>query len=328
VSFITRRPFGTSSGTLGIAGQFFTLNGQPFTVIETSDFSLFKRDLDGENIRPIRQQRRDLGFNSERVWLLNTSVVAYRNGFQQDGIHPDQYPDFYERLRRFVGEGPDFCDLTVFTQTPLLMPEQDRQQRHLDRSAEAVRGLGNVILSLVNENDHRTNGVLDNIVSPDLVRPPGVLITRGSNNADSMPPRHDDPWDAEEYHSNDLDQWQRKTGHNSMEWADQSKRPCWASENTRPDNDGSDAHFEDAAENAALLCGGACFHSQQGKASVLFTGRDLAAAEAWVRGARKVPLAFQRGVYSHHPELEGPNCIRAHRRTLPDGQSYTSMVRP
>lgn len=310
------------TGILGIAGQFFTLDGQPFTAIETSDFSLFKRDLDGEDVRPIREQRRDLGFNGERVWLLNDSVVAYRNGYQQDGIHPDQYPDFYERLRRFVGEGPEFCDLTVFTQTQTLMPSPSDQQRHLDRSADSVRGLGNVILSRVNEADQHDNA------TADLSRPAGVLITRGSNGADSMPPRHDDPWDAEEYHSNDLNEWQRKVGHNAFEWAAQSKRPCWSSENTRPDNDGSDAHFEDAAENAALLCAGACFHSQSGKCSTLFIGRDLDAARAWVHGARMVPLEFQRGQYIHRQDLEGPNCIRAHERRLPDGRGYVCMVRP
>jgi hypothetical protein len=252
-------------------------------------------------------------------------VVAFRNGSQQDGIHPDQYPDFYERLRRFVGEGSQFVDLTVFTQTPSLMPWWQDQQRHLDRTANAVRGLGNAILSLVNEDDH---GGGDNAVNASLNRPDGVLITRGSNSADSKPPRHDAPWDAEEYHSNDLDQWQRKEGHNAMEWADESKRPCWTSESTRPDRDGNIHHFEDAAENAALLCAGACYHSRQGKSSVLFTGQDLAFAEAWVRGARKVPLEFQRGTYSRHDELNGPNVIRAHRRTLPDGRSYTSLVRP
>lgn len=325
---------GSTVGKLAIDGQFFTVDGQPFTVIESSDFSLFKRYLDGEDIRPIRAQRRSLGFNAERVWLLNKSVVGRRNNLDpstdplDDGIHPDQYPGtfFYDRLRSFVQSGPQFVDLTVFTSTPSLMPERDRQQRHLDRSRDAVLGLPNAILSLVNENDHG-NG--DNAVHPDLVRPSGVLSTRGSNNADSMPPRHDAPWDAEEYHTNDLDQWQRKVGHNAMEWADQSRRPCWSSENTRPDRDGSIIHFEDGAENGALLCAGSCFHSEQGKYSKLFSGFDLVCAEAWTRGALKVPLEFQQGIYIHHQEMEAPGgYIRVHSRRLPDGREYFSKVRP
>ncbi len=236
---------------LGISGQFFTMNGQPWTAIDTSDFSLFKRFIDGENIAPIRQERRAVGFNMERVWLLNQSVIRWRNAPIDDGqrIHPDDHPDFYERLSAFV-DTDAVVHLTVFTQTQTLMPKQEDQQRHLDRTADAVRGKTNVILTLVNENDQH-----DNAVHPDLIRPSGVLITRGSNGADSVPPRHDAPWDAEEYHSNGLSEWWRKVGHNSMEWADQSGKPCGATENTRyPDQDNSETHAEDAAAGAGLLC--------------------------------------------------------------------------
>lgn len=331
--FPKAKPWGVAdvnTGVLGVAGKFFTLNGAPFTVIESSDFSLFKRYLDGEDVSVIRKQRKDLGFNGERVWLLNTSVVAFRNGIQQDGIHPNQYPDFYERLRQFVSEGPAFVDLTVFTQTQTLMPARADQQAHLDATIRAVDGLGNVIISLVNEGDQHDNATAPNL-SPTLAPSYGTHLTRGSNGADSPPPNHDAPWDAEEYHSNDLSEWQRKVGHNAMEWADQSGKPCWSSENTRPDNDGSNAHFEDGAEGAALLCAGSCYHSQAGKASILFAGRDLDAAQAWVRGAQKVPLEFQRGAYAHRPDLEGPNAIRVYTRTLPNemgGRVYVVSIRP
>lgn len=314
----------SSHGVLGIDGQFFTVDGQPFTVIETSEFSLFKRYLDGDDVAAIRRQRADLGFNGERVWLLNQSVVGQRNAVADAGIHPNQYPDFYERLSAYVDSGPQFVDVTVFTSCGSMMPGKADQQRHLDATADAVRGKRNYILSLVNEFDQ-----WDNATHPDLVRPAGVLITRGSGGADSVPPRHDDPWDAEEYHSNDLDEWQRKEGHNAMEWGNESRSPCWTSESTRPDSDPNNPqHFEDGAENAALLCAGSCFHSTQGKYSRLFTDLDLAFAQVWVAGAMKVPLEFQRGQYFHLKELEGPNCIRAHARRLPDGRQYVSMVRP
>jgi hypothetical protein len=268
-----------------------------------------------------------LGFNTLRVWLLNISVVGRRNNADPSapphdaGIHPDQYPDFYPRLRAFAEHCGAF---TVFTGAGSLMPGKARQQQHLDRTADALRGLGHVLIELVNEGDQ-----YDNAPEDDLTRPAGVLISRGSNGADSKPPRHDAPWDYELYHSNGLDQWQRKVGHNAMEWADQSRRPCVSNENTRyADQDSSEIHAEDGAENGALLCAGSCYHSTQGKYSRLFTGLELAGASAWVRGARKVPLEFQRGQYSHPVELEGPNCIRAHRRRLPDGRDYVSLVRP
>lgn len=332
VGYDASPPTPTVKLKLGIEGQFFTLNGQPFTVIQSSEFSLFKRYLDGEDINPVLRQRSALGFNTLRVWLLNTSVVAFRNGTQQDGIHPAQHSDFYTRLRAFCGVCESYgliVELTVFTSTPDLMPNHGDQQLHLNLAANAVMGLGNVLLELVNENDHETNGVKDNEVWNGLTRPGGVLISRGSSNADNPPNRHDNPWDYEEYHTNGLSEFQRKVGHNAMEWADQSHKPCVSNENTRyPDQDSSEIHAEDAAENGALLCAGSCYHSQAGKASVLFTGIELNCAGKWAGGAKKVPLEFQKGRYAHLVELEGPNCIRAHARILGDGRQYVSMVRP
>jgi hypothetical protein len=303
---------------LSCAGQFFRAGGERFTVIQASDFSLFKRYLDGEDIEPIVDQRRALGFNTLRVWLLNRSVVV--NG----GIHPDDYPGFYEALARFVDVVGLYVELTVFTSTQGLMANVWDQQAHLDRTADAVRGKPNVILELANEIDQ-----YDNAPSPLLVRPSGVLISRGSNGADSVPPRHDAPWDYELYHTNDLDEFQRKVGHNAMEWADQSGRPCLSNENTRyVDRDRSATHAYDAAMGAALLCAGSCFHSQAGKTSTLFTGTELDCARAWVEGVRSVPLEFQAGAYQHLQNLEGPDCIRAYSRRLPDGREHVIKIRP
>ena len=161
----------------------------------------------------------------------------------------------------------------------------------------------------------------------------GVSVVSGGSTpkasaADSPPPRHDDPWSYEEYHIIG-DQWQRKTGHNAMEWADQSHRPCLTNESQRfPDNDSNPHHAYDSAMGGALLCGGTCYHSAAGKTSTLFTGVELECAQAFVDGARSVPLEFQRGQYHHRPELEGPDCIRAYDRTLPDGRAHVVKIRP
>jgi hypothetical protein len=252
------------------------------------------------------------------VWLLNRSVVV--NG----GIHPEDYPGYYEALARFVDAVGLYVELTVFTSTQGLMANVWDQQAHLDRTADAVRGKPNVLLELANEIDQH-----DNAPSPLLTRPSGVLISRGSNGADSVPPRHDAPWDYELYHTNDLDEWHRKTGHNAMEWADQSGRPCLSNENTRfIDRDRSTAHAHDAAKGAALLCAGSDYHSLAGKTSTLWAGTELDCARAWVEGARSVPLEFQAGAYQHLANLEGPDCIRAYSRRLPDGREHVITIRP
>jgi hypothetical protein len=142
--------------------------------------------------------------------------------------------------------------------------------------------------------------------------------------------------------------------------------PAGAGENTRfPDQDSSEEHAEDAAAGAALLCALACFHSEQGKQSRLFSdtvtnshgqscGPVFRHAVAWVRGAESVPLEFQRGRYIHRTDLEstkacpshtGDGCetcggsgrvidydanpcyIRAYERRLPDGRGHALRIR-
>ncbi len=299
-----------------LKGRFFA-----DTVIEATDFSLFKRYLDKDpTAEAVRDQRRILGYNMLRVWLLNKSVVI--NG----GIDPRDYPMFYLRLREFIAWLGMNVELTVFTSTQLLMPDRAEQQRHLDNTATAVRGLPNVILELANEIDVTGWG---NAPDPALTRPTGVTISRGSNGADSDPPNHGSPWDYECYHTNDRPQFQRKVGHNAMEYADTTGRPCIANENTRfTDRDNNAIHAYDAAMGGALLCAGSCYHSQAGKTSSLWEGGELACAKAWVAGARSVPLEFRAGAYNHYPQLEGADCIRAYSRRLADGREYIIRIRP
>lgn len=312
-------PAPTQPATLAISGQFFTLNGQPWTAIESSEFSLYKRHLNGEDIAPVLLQRQAIGFNLLRVWLLNTSVIP-------GGLRPSMYPAFYDRLPAFAALCWSYgllVEFTAFTQTQTLLPLVADQQAHWRHVCDALHGTP-CLLELVNEADQH-----DNRTDPSLLtmRPVGLLASSGSNGADSPPPTP--VWDYVLYHSNGLNEWQRKVGHNAMEWADTYHMPAMSNENTRyPDQDASVTHAEDAAAGAALLCAGACFHSQSGKLSVPFDATEFGAAVAWVRGATSVPLEFQRGQYHHRTELEGQDCIRAYDRRLPDGRAHVVKIRP
>jgi hypothetical protein len=328
VTYQAIRPYGTAPlGTLGIAGQFFTMNGQPWTSIQTSELSLPKRYLAGEDVRPVLAERAALGFNDTRQWLLNQSVVS--GAGYPEGIHPNQYPDFYTRLRalwELCGSYGLAVEVTAFTSCIPLMPNRDDQVRHWERTQEAARGLGHVRLELVNEYDwgHGENAPDRSLWS---MRPAGIIASSGSSTADAPPSTP--VWDYVLYHSNSLNEWQRKVGHNAMEWGDVYQCPGLSNENTRyPDNDASSAHAYDAAIGGALLCAGSCFHSQGGKFSRVFDVDERRCAEAWVRGAKSVPLEFQRGRYIHRSELEGPNCIRAYERRLPDGRGHVIQNRP
>lgn len=315
----------SAAGPLARAGQFFTRGGQPWTIIESSEFSLFKRAMMGEDIRPILDERASLGFNTLRVWLLNVSVVG---AVYPGGIRPNQDPAFYTKLRAFVelcGSYGFVCELTAFTSTRDLMPVVADQHAHWQRTQDAVRGLPNVLLELVNEYNWGTG---ENAPDRSLwsMRPTGILASSGSSTADAPPP--EPVWDYVLYHSNGLSEYQRKVGHNAMEWGDHYQLAAASNENTRfPDNDSSETHAYDAAAGGALLCAGSCFHSQGGKFSRPFDATERRCAAAWVAGARSVPLEFQRGVYHRHDERNSATVIRSYSRTLPDGRSHVVDIR-
>lgn len=345
---------------LVIDGQWFRhADGRRWTGIQTSEFSLFKRYLEHEDVRPLLMDRALLGFNDLRVWILNESVVGK---VYPGGIHPNQYHDFYDQLRRFLQLCGDYgfaVEVTTFTSCIPMMPDRDDQVRHWERTQEAARGLGNVRLELVNEYNWG-NG--ENAPDRSLwdMRPVGIIASSGSSTADAPPP--EPVWDYILYHSNGHPQWQRQTGHNTMEWADHYRVPGGGNENTRyPDDEQSTLHAYDAAAGGALLCASYCFHSQGGKYSRPFDAIERAAAEAWVAGAKSVPLEFQAGAYRHHEELESfkpcpacgatgqvngaecgeckgtkkvpdpgtpenPGILRAYTRTLKDGRSHLVLI--
>ena len=318
---------GLSAPQLVIDDKFFRLaDGTRWTGIQSSEFSLPKRFMVGEDIRPLLDERCAIGFNMVRAWLLNQSVVGH---VYPEGIHPNQYADFYERVRAFVellGTYGLAVELTAFTSCIPMMPDRNDQVRHWVTLQAAVRGLPNVLLELVNEHDW---GHGENAPHRDLwsMRPSGIIASSGSSTADAPPPTP--VWDYVLHHTNGLNEWQRRVGHNTMEWADIHGKPGGANENMRyPDHDSSDQHAFDAAAGAALLCAFACYHSQAGKYSRPFDAIERRCAEAWVSGARSVDLEVQPGRYQRHDEMNVPGqIIRAYSRTLPDGRSDLVKIR-
>ena len=303
---------------LTVSGQFFgTETGERFTAIECSDFNLLARYLDGEDIRPVLRNR--VGFNMLRVWTL-MQLSQYGIG----DLTLDMHPDLYERI-------PDFCRLcgsfgfyiefTAYTGI--------NDPNHWERLGEAVKGCSNVILELVNELDQNTNepdsdGRIFDLSLYDKID--GVLCSHGSNGSEHWPV--EPYWDYTTMHFNDAHEWQRKVGHNAWEiWLG----PTLSNENTRPDKDGAIWHFEDAAEGAALLCAGSCFHSQSGKASTVFSAQDAQFAQAWLAGAQSVPLRYQPGAYRHgQDEIDvehDEHLLRVYQRVLSDGDGWMVKIR-
>lgn len=302
-------------------GQFFELeDGTLWTAIQCSDFNLLARYLTGEDITPILKQRQDCGFNLLRVWTL----------FDIQGIGSLKELD-YSRIPAFAALCANYglyIEFTAYTgiNDPL----------HWDNLCIAARTCQpRPLLELVNELDQNTNepDYLGRVFTlSKYVQPQGLISSHGSNGSEHTAVR---PWwSYEEFHTNDANEWWRKTGHNAMELAAGAEGlvgsgvPILSNENTRfPDKASSLMYAYDSAGAAALLCAGSCYHSVRGKSSERWDGLEEQCARRWAYGARQVNLIYQNGSYKHPTELESPNDLRVYQRVLPDGSAYTVHIR-
>lgn len=294
---------------------FIKANGELVHLIGCSDFALWQRYAYGQDVQPVLDQRKALGFNTLRVFGM------YWGGLGQFDPRP-----CILTLRPFVdylaahGFYVEFC---VFADTPSIMPNPDEQRAWWATVNEQIAGCPNVILEAVNEGNDSRNTVM----ALSTLSTPTVFASRGSCTQDAgiMEPA----WHYGAVHpARGGSEWHRKPGHYAMELCDSYKIPVGANECKRPDEDGFHPYrFEDCAAAAALLCPYAVFHSTSGKASVLFTDLEANCAASWVLGAQSVPLEYQRGFYRHRTDLETDGILRAYSRVLPDGREYVVRIR-
>lgn len=305
-------------------GTYFRRDdGTRFTAIECSDFNIFSRFIAGEDIRPILQERADVGFNMLRVWgaydSTNPAFLA-----EIGRLDPREHGDYYTKLKEFFDLANTYGLYVEFTvHTAAAIPG------HWEQSGAVAQQVTNVILELTNENNAHTPNL-----DPRQFNPiPGVVCSRGSNGSQSVPVREPSWMNYETFHTNDAFEWWRKGGHNGMELSVgtegivPSHVAILVNENTRPDRDGNQNHHEDAAAAAALLVAGSCHHTPSGKKSALFSPQDLAFAVAFVRGAKSVNLNVQDGAYIRRDDLLGTENLRVYERRMPDGLSHIVKIR-
>jgi len=311
-----------------VDGHFFGLsNGERWTAIECSDFALLAKYTNGEDIRPVLQQRSDCGFNLLRVWTA----------FDIPGIGTFTTID-YAKIPPFVQLCYSYGLYVEFTgYTGINDPY------HWAKLVEAAHACAASpystvypIMELVNELDQNTNepDAWGRVFNPGWypTPPPGLITSHGSNGSQAAPVRP--AWSYETFHTNMANEWWRKTGHNAMEFTEGAEGlaasgvPTLTNENTRYlDGENSRMHSYDAAAGAALLCAGSCFHSVNGKASVLWSEEEANCASLWAAGARSVDLTYQVGSYRHAAELETAIDLRVYQRVLPDGRAFTVEIR-
>lgn len=288
-----------------------------FTILQCSDFNLLNRSEAGEDVDSVMEQRATSGFNYLRVW---TAYNIDRIG----RLIPRERPFIYGHIPKFLAKAARhglYVELTAATGPWAgIFDNEDEKVIHWNNVVSAVAGISNVSLELGNEMDYGPNRPwpIDR-----CFRPAGVLASHGSNSIDADPVTP--VWDIAGFHPGPDP---RKVGHNAMERADIFHIPIWSGETVRyPDGNSSVTNAFDAAQAAALLCAGSCFHSVNGKLGLPWVGIELDCARAWALGALSVPLEFQAGAYRHRQDLEDDVVIRAYSRVLGDGREFVTKIR-
>ena len=163
-------------------GAFWTADGQRWWWKFSTDFLLYKRFLDGEDIRPIIWDRLTCGANGFRVALMLHNIARF---------YPSDYGD------RFWTELPKFNDLltswgcwweaTMFLDAQQVMPNPSQQLEHWARYGSTwittPAEIPNPFTELVNE--YPKNGV-----DPSRFNSfPWLICSRGSGLGDAPPYR-------------------------------------------------------------------------------------------------------------------------------------------
>src|SRR5262245_14147932 len=109
---------------LVVDGRWFRQDtGARWTGLEATDFNLFNRFINGQDIAPILRQRAEVGFNLLRVWT-DFDVCADGNCAHRQPIGrlvPSQHPDYDARLTEFLEKCAQhglYIELTAFTGRP------------------------------------------------------------------------------------------------------------------------------------------------------------------------------------------------------------------
>lgn len=283
--------------TVGAGGPIWPWRG-------CTDFLLFKRWLDGENIAPILADRVAVGANVLRVFgmcfnITLFAVSAYANYFVQ-------LPLFAAALQA-AGLQLEFVVFTDCQNAALGMTTTANQLAHLALVLTALAGVPNVFIELVNEWPQ--NGVDPS----QFTKPTGILSAAGSGlgGGDPFLP----PWDYVPNHSPRDSEWPRKTKDaqdiregpfgNTTTYSTgvgrpvPSDEPPGAGDTNIPWSRSTDANdfYWYGAGSQMFGCGGT-FHSDNGIQSVLFDAVQQPCAAAFFQGLIDVPPATQLWNYT------------------------------
>lgn len=167
-------------------GQRVFLNGH-------TDFLLYKKFLDGEDISPLLAERVRFGSNCARIiGMVNSFSHWHPQEYGQR--YYDELPAFFDLLDRFGLYGY----FTVFADTEIVMPKQADQVAHFNKVVEQLQVCPNSLGELVNEPYAHENATANPFA---FQRPVRVPFSSGSYNdvlgSQVTPPPH---WDFHDFH--------------------------------------------------------------------------------------------------------------------------------
>jgi hypothetical protein len=253
-------------------GHFADSNGQRWYWKGATDFLLLKKFLDGEDIQPLLQQRKDAGANLVRVFGMCANLAHF---------YPQEYDDYWGGLVAFVDRlyvNGLYVELTVFADAQMVLPDLTTQIAHW-QGFSRVASKPNVFLELVNENSHAGNTIrVERFTHLDGP----AMQAHGSEQTDQHP--IEPHWNYVVYHARREGPPDARGATNYDPYEFEARypkdRPWIADEGIKT----TDAGFAYLMGIHARVSDGGTWHSQAGVTSQMWSDAEFEAAKAFYRG--------------------------------------------
>lgn len=172
---------------ISVSGKEFLLSGHRWKPIGCTDFLLVQRKSQGQDIQPILEQRKKVGFDTVRIFTMCHNIVHFDpRSYDVQGVLSDTLDVIgsFDMNAEVVG----ICDAVE------LGLNKEEQQKHHQLVTDVLRTKHNVIYELANEFEKNLN----NIEPGEFPKPTGVISCSGSR-VNNDPPKQP-YWDYCTFH--------------------------------------------------------------------------------------------------------------------------------
>jgi len=230
-----------------------------------TDFLLLYRYLTNVDLDPFLTERIGLGANVLRV----LSMVGWDEC--QPPFYPQNFPDYYTKLRQFVDLLAEFqirVELTVFADAQIVMPDSNQRKQHLQQVISTLQGCWNVFIEIANEPfKNLPGGDQEAIDLAQTAQGHGLLVASGEYS--SWPPAPTADYGTT--HCDRSEDWPRKCK-DLKDRCDESGKTPWIGDEPMGAAEVSDPGRRDAdpddhawyASGSQMFGPGATFHCDDG----------------------------------------------------------------